>query len=251
MSDYRLHVLVPSRGRPQNVERLLRAIAETAAAPDDVLLCVRLDDDDPVLDEYAEIDPGSGWLYTAYGPRIRLAASWNELAEGSLRDGATHLALWGDDNIPVTHGWDRIFCETLRDHGPGWVYGRDGVWDHTYDRDIPGHLVLPTATVMSIELYRALGWVSPPGLTHLCIDVAWRDLGLAAGALHYRPDVFIRHLHRIAGARDDQTYRDANDNPEQVRGDSIAVAKWKNGRQFQHDLTVVREAREHWSRGAP
>ena len=245
MSDYRIAVLVPSRGRPASVQRLWRAIQDTASHPEWIDLLVRVDDDDPSAMRYFRIE---GPRVTK-GPRIKLAASWNELAEFAYRDGATHLALWGDDNIPMTHGWDAHFCSLLAEHGPGFAYGCDGVWDHTYDKDVPGHLVLPTATVWSIELYRALGWVSPPGLTHLCIDLAWRDLGIAAECLYFADDVFIRHFHRIAGAPDDATYREANDDRVQYASDQNGFALWRNGLQFRDALSKVRAARRQWSAG--
>lgn len=244
---HQLDVLVPSRGRPFNIRRLWCAIQDTAAHPGHVRLRVRLDDDDPNAGQYDREREG---LIVTSGSRIRLAASWDELAQQAADDGATHLALWGDDNIPITPGWDLRFVERLERDGPGFAYGRDGVWDHTFDRDIAGHLVLPTATVWPVELYRALGWISPPGLTHLCIDLAWRDLGVAAGCLWFEPDVEIRHLHRVKGAPDDQTYRDANDDPAQVASDSAHLSVWRNGPRFAEDLVKVQALRDRWSVGA-
>jgi hypothetical protein len=246
MGEYRLAVLVPSRGRPASVQRLWRAIQDTAARPDQVDLLVRVDDDDTSAARYFNIEGP----YLTKGPRIKLAASWNELADLASLGGWTHLALWGDDNIPMTQGWDAKFVDILAERGPGFVYGRDGVWDHTYDKDVPGHLVLPTATVWPIELHRALGWVSPPGLTHLCIDLAWRDLGIAADCLYFADDVFIRHFHRIAGAPDDATYREANDDRVQYASDQNGFSLWRNGPQFQAALGRVRAAREEWFGGS-
>lgn len=242
--DWSLHVLAPSRGRPRNIARLWRSIDRTARHPERIVLHVRLDDDDETADGYPLQNKDRVW-YTV-GPRTRLAASWNELAGIAAKAGATHLALWGDDNVPETRWWDEALIGVLRGHGPGWAYGRDGVWDSTYGREIPGHLVLPTATIMSVELYDALGWVAPPGLTHLCVDVAWRDLGIAAGCLFYVPDVCIRHHHRITGAPDDQTYRDANDNLDQVRADNVAISAWKASGRFATDLAKTNTVRDQW-----
>ena len=97
---------------------------------------------------------------------------------------------------------------------------------------------------MSAGLYQVLGWASPPGLVHLCIDVAWRDLGIEAGCLFFEPDVTIRHFHRCVGAPNDQTYRDANDNPEQFRNDNLVVQRWKLSKDFQLDAQNIREYRE-------
>lgn len=242
----KLSILVPSRGRPESISRLWHAVIATAERPTEIEIRVRLDDDDPTRARYPLITATSTrFAPVAYtrGPRIRLAASWNEQAEQAAAAGATHLALWGDDNIPVTQGWDRMLLDRLEADGPGFVYGRDGVWDGTYDTKVPGHLVLPTAVVMPVEVYRALGWVSAPGLTHLCIDVAWRDLGVAAGCLFYEPGVFVRHFHRCAGAPDDQTYRDANDDGTQVRADNRALTAWKTSPDFKRCVSALKALR--------
>jgi hypothetical protein len=238
---YQLDVLVPSRGRPASIARLWDAIQSTAAHPEQVRLLVRLDNEDPTAGDYPLQYLDRIWYST--GPRIRLARSWNELARVAMVGGATHLALWGDDNIPITRGWDAAFVDRLAVEGPGWVYGRDGIWDGVPLDGHPGHLVLPTATVMSIELYEALGWVSPPGLTHLCIDVAWRQLGLAAGCLFHETGVLIRHFHRIAGAPNDATYQEANDNPKQFRADNMGVQSWAASRAFTDDLAKIKAIR--------
>lgn len=236
-APYALDVLVPSRGRPASIQRLWDAIQLTASRPECIRLLVRLDDDDPTADAYPLQSVDRVWY--SRGPRIKLARSWGELAHTARIAGATHLALWGDDNIPVTRGWDRTFVNRLAADGPGWVYGCDGVWDRQPHPEYPDHLVLPTATVMSIELYEALGWVSPPGLTHLCVDVAWRDLGLETGALFFERAVTIRHMHRIVGAPDDQTYRDANDDPAQFRADNLGVQRWKLSTSYQDDVRRI------------
>ncbi|HET9725769.1 MAG TPA: hypothetical protein VFP28_02565 [Gemmatimonadales bacterium] len=243
---YALDILVPSRGRPHSIHRLIRAISDTAAHPERIRVMVRTDDDDPAQDQYFRMPPAPGWMITR-GPRIRLAESWNEQAAQAAENGVTtHLALWGDDVIPVTPGWDRTFIERLDQDGPGFVYGRDGVWDHTFNQSVPGHLVLPTAVVMPIEVYRALGWIAPAGLIHLCIDVAWRDLGIACDALHYEPGVFIRHFHRLCGAPDDATYREANDSSAQVNADNRAFRAWRESDRFELDRGNLLRLREKW-----
>ena len=240
MTRRKLAILVPSRGRPGSIARLRQAIVDTAERPEQIHLRVRLDDDDPTRGGYPLLQRV---VYT-HGPRIKLAASWNEQAEQAAAAGATHLALWGDDNIPVTQGWDTKLLDRLDRDGPGIVYGRDGVWDGSFDQQVPGHLVLPTACVMDVETYKALGWVSAPGLMHLCIDVAWRDVGLAAGCLFYEPSVFVRHFHRVSGAPDDQTYRDANDDTAQRDGDGRALTAWKVSKDFPRAVAALKALRE-------
>lgn len=236
---YRIAVCVPSRGRPHNVERLYNVIQETAAEPDRVFLAVRVDEDDPARPGYEALERqlvGAAGIGFDYGDRVRLAASWNEMAAWAARTegwGFTHLAFWGDDVVPETYGWDKLLTDAIDRYGPGFAYGRDGIWDGQRWPEHPEHLVLPTAALVDVGTYRALGYVSPPGvLKHLCIDVVWRDVGIAAGALHYVPEVMIRHLHRLVGAPDDATYREANEG-DQAAGDHRSYTVWRGSDDFQ------------------
>jgi hypothetical protein len=241
----RIAVLVPSRGRPWNVERLHSAIMDTALAPENVDVWLRLDHGDDELEGYTTSEVPVHRLII--DRRTRLGASWNELASAALASprGYSHLALWGDDVVPETTGWDKILTERTERDGPGWVYGNDGVWDHTYGDPIAGQLVLPTATLVSREIVEALGWVSPAVLIHLCIDLAWRDLGLATNTLMYESGVMIRHLHRIMGAPDDATYREANEGANATH-DHHSYHPWRLSEEFDAAAHRVAGVRERW-----
>jgi hypothetical protein len=247
--------LVPSRGRPDNIRRLATAIADTAAHP--VVLWVALDDDDPTRHRYP-LDLPVEVRYTV-GPRRRLAATWNTMgaviaAGRDDADGFTHVALWGDDVTPETPGWDELLAEPLPDLGyacsVGWSYGRDGIWDDRPHPDHPHHLVLPTHTLTTPETLHRVGYVAPPGLVHLNIDLAWQALGLPhtpgdVELLHYVPDVTVLHRHRMhhdakIRSRSDQTYRDANDNAAQVHADHQAYNTWRASPDFTATYTRLR-----------
>lgn len=245
---YRYAVLLATRGRPWNVERLHAAIADTAERPDLVDLWCYVDDDDPEgIEKYRATEIPAVWLT---GSRLKLARTWNRIAELAVNHGGaaryTHLLAWGDDVIPETSGWDRMFAEASWRLGPGVYYGLDGVWDHSVWPEHPEHLMLPTAAAITVDAYRALGWIAPPGLVHLCIDLCWRDVAAAAGCLYLDRDIMIRHYHRIMGAPDDQTYRDANDDQEQKRTDALAHAAYVGSPRFQRDVEKLRGVVEHW-----
>jgi len=207
-----VHVLVPSRGRPRNLSRLARAVNKTSAALGRIW--VRLDDDDETVDRYPVL-PHVDYLV---GPRTRFAASVNELAEFAARDGATHLAVLGDDVLPETDAWDLALVAAL-DGRLGVAFGSDGL-EHKHGPDLPTHVVVP------VELYQALGWVALPTLRHLFVDNAWRELGRGLGNFVYRSDVKLTHLHPwVRKAPSDETYREAND-PEYRELDRLAFESW-------------------------
>jgi hypothetical protein len=242
VTGHRIAVLVPSRGRPENIDRLYNVIQETAADPDQVVLVVRVDHDDPDNYNYRRLEStlaGAAGIVFHYGDRTRLAASWNEMAGWAAKNQFTHLAFWGDDVVPETYGWDKLLVATLAEYGPGFAYGRDGVWDNARWDEHPDQLVLPTAALCDVGTFETLGWVSPERsdgtavLKHLCIDMVWRDVGMAAGGLHYVPEVMLRHMHPIRGlAPYDQTYAEANEGA-QASADHRAYPIWRQSDDFQ------------------
>lgn len=221
-----LAVLVPSRGRPNNLARLVQAINATKAG--NVTVYTRLDDDDVTLADYLALQlPAT----VTVGPRVFYGASLNELAKQAVSDGATHLAMFGDDVVPETIGWDLLLIGALNGR-PGVVYGSDGL-EHLHGPDLPTHYVTTS------DVYERLGWMALPTIRHLFLDNVARDIGQALGNFVYLPEVKLTHLHRWNGAApDDATYREANDKIKR-RLDRNAYLAWRNGDGYQQALKAL------------
>ena len=231
MTSADLWVLVPSRGRPANVDRLVRACALTCTA--DTRLHFAFDQDDPALK--ASIDATGGHRYTT-GPRDGLAGWTNDLARRHLKRGVpAAFASVGDDMKPVTHGWDSLLLAALPPGGGmSWPDVQRGP-EHGRDPTVP------EAIVISAPIVEALGWMAMPGAHHWYIDNAWRDLGRAADCIVHCPDVIVRHLHPNVpgGDKPDRTYHDA---AERFDSDANAYRRWRlHG--LRRDAAVVRGVR--------
>jgi hypothetical protein len=215
MSDFKLAITVPTRGRPHNLERLAKAVKETCKL--DYELFARIDDDDTSV--YPELDN----VTYVVGPRIFFTASLNELAKIASEQNFTHVAILGDDVLPETIGWDEIMVKSLPELGV--AYGSDGL-EHLHPPDLPTHVVVP------MEMYRRLGWLGMPTSRHLFLDNAWRELGRLTEFI-YHPDVKLSHLHRWnRAAPDDKTYQEANDKQKR-EDDRIAFETWRDGDGLQ------------------
>lgn len=193
-------VIVPSRGRPQNIAALIVAWVETDAHAE---LHVVLDDDDPTLDEYDPIVhpqrvPKGVNMTTWVGPRRRLGGSLNHLAPHVAKF-VDVVGFMGDDHRPRTPRWDQVIFDNCPPAGV--VYGNDLIQGSN----------LPTAVFVDPLIIKTLGWMVLPGQVHLFMDNLWKTLGEQLGTLRYLPDVIIEHLHPIAGKAEwDEGYTEAN-----------------------------------------
>ena len=175
-----LLLVVPSRGRPQNIARLQDAM--TATCRGDTTLIVGLDEDDPTRGDYPD---GPGYEVR---PGLRSVVPWiNELAvpqAGNFR----YTGHIGDDNVPLTDGWDVAIMEALE--ATPFAFGND-----LYPR-APGSLCCHVFT--RSEVIARLGYFGPPSIRHMYVDVAWMAWGVKTG-ITYLDDVVLEHRHFTTG----------------------------------------------------
>lgn len=220
-----LLVIVPSRGRPESLERVAAAWYATGAFADGAALVFAVDDDDPTwsgyraaLDRLAEADPGPTAINLMHAGAWRpMVAKLNAAAANFAGQGHFALAFAGDDHLPRTPGWAKRYLDELRTLGTGIVYGDDLVQGAR----------LPTQWAMTADIVRALGRMVPAPVEHLYCDNAILDLGQAAECIRYLPDVVIEHCHPIAGRGQwDDQYRRVNARAQYER-DGSAYWRWR------------------------
>ena len=225
-----LGILLPTRGRPQNLDRFINATVKTAVS---WRLYVRLDFDDPELDGYERVlekwSDIADKITVARGDRIRFGPSLNELAMYAEVDGMSHLGMFGDDVVPIDNEWDEALIEALGDD-LGVAYGDDGL-RNKHAPDLPTHYVTQT------EVYRRLGYLSPPRISHLFLDNVARDIGQHLKNFVYVP-VRIRHLHPWAEGEHlhDTTYAEGGRNAEIKMHDRKAYLDWSGSRDWKRRL---------------
>jgi hypothetical protein len=225
-----LMVIVPSRGRPESIPRVVEAWNATGGF-DDADLAFVVDTDDPCLDRYGVA------ASDAIPPlaRVSVADVWRPLVPklnlATAKWAGDYLAVGfaGDDHLPRTHGWAKSMLAALREMGTGIVYGDDLLQGER----------LCTSWVMTSDIVTTLGRMVPAPVDHMFCDNAVMDLGRLAGCLRYLPDVVIEHMHPVAGKADwDPGYEHVN-RPEQYRVDELAYGRWiREGRAA--DVVAVR-----------
>lgn len=224
MSD--LLVIVPSRGRPRNIAGLYVAWSETTNR--DARLLVAVDEDDPALPEYRRVCSLID-VDLEVGPRLRLTGTLNKVATQHAQQHKA-VAFMGDDHRPRTVGWDTNLLAEMDRLGTGIVYGNDLLQGEK----------MATAVAMTSNIVTALGYMAPPQMVHLCLDLVWVDWGRAIDRLVYLPDTVIEHMHPAAGkAANDAGYEEAN-SPHQTAADHAAYRAYRDGPLFAADVVKLK-----------
>ena len=207
-------VVVPSRGRPENAERLAQAFKDTNTEAD---LYIVIDNDDPKWNEYAKSEnykklPADNKTGGCAKSLNTGAVYLLDITKFPLYD---YFVFMGDDHIPRTQGWDKAFIQALGQN-TGIVYGDDLLQGAN----------LPTAFGMSRDLVNELRGMTFPGCVHLFFDNFVKQLGLDLEYLKYLPDVIIEHLHPAAGkAEMDEGYARVNQ-PKWYEQDLLTLQRY-------------------------
>jgi len=231
--------IVPTRGRPENVARLMRAVDATIGNTDTrFVFCV--DDDDPRLMDYYDVVSETRWrdrFRLVQNARMSIVDIMNTVARANT---PTHqrwidvFGFMGDDHVPRTSEWD-VTLGALAQGIRGIAYGNDLIQGAN----------LPTAVALDARIVETLGFMAPPMLTHLYVDNFWKDLGIALNALGYCSDVILEHMHPVAGKSDwDDGYKRVNDGSMYVR-DAEAYTVYQRV-NFASDVSRVIAARSAW-----
>ena len=172
-------VIVPSRSRPDSIDRAVKFLKETCIISD---ICVAIDDDQ--ADLYPRLD---GVIYEV-NPRLRMNGTLNLVANKYV-DKYKTIFFMGDDHLPQTLQWDHFLSGAIESKGYGLAYGNDLFQKKN----------LATAVMMSTNIIKSFGFMAPPKLVHLFMDNFWMLLGMDLDSIWYFDDVIIEHLHYLAG----------------------------------------------------
>lgn len=214
---------LPSRGRPHNLKRFIDAYKATKGSSK---VYVRLDDDDPKLNEYIALEYPSTFEIVV-GPREGLKAAMEEMFTKYPNE--NWYGLGADDIVPRTDYWDKYLAEEagLRKIA------------HPDDLGKKKKKHLPTHPVCGGDLVRAVGWFGHPATKHFFLDNSWQYIGKNLSCIELREDIVVEHLHHSTGkAPIDETYNQVNSNME---NDRILYNNWIN----KHGNDMIRSLKDN------
>jgi hypothetical protein len=241
-----LAVIVPTRGRPANVAKVISAWDFTNAW-DHADLILAVDADDPECQGYADLfeqnrNPDTGDPLFSIMVEDRWIPMVEKLNRAALRValGRRYFAVGfaGDDHLPRTIGWARRYLDVLHELGTGMVYGDDGYQGAN----------LATEWAITSDVVRALGRMVPAGVDHLYCDNSILEMFRAVDAVRHLPEVRIEHMHPAARkAFTDEQYQRVNSR-DQYRRDRATYLAWQRN-ELPSQAQILRSLRSLRSPG--
>lgn len=198
MATPALSIIVPTRGRPQQLRAFLDSLRDTAARIDDVEVVLVLDDDDAetLSFSYQEIS-----LQKVVVPRGLTMGALN--MRGYEASSGAHVMLCNDDVIVRTSGWDTRLREVFSSYPDGVVLAH--VNDGTFK---DGLCIFPCVSRAFAEL---AGGICHEGYRRYRIDDHIYNVFnllaiLGEQRIQYLPDVLFEHHNYAASVAGQRVY---------------------------------------------
>jgi Glycosyl transferase family 2 len=227
-SHEKISIVVPTRGRPENVRRLVESINSTAEEVPEVVLYI--DDDDKASADCAQ----SLGVKHVVGPRCTLSDCWNRAAQHATGD---ILMVGGDDLVFKTKHWDRMVKQGFASCEDRilLVHGEDGHWGNRF----ASHPFLHRKWIDTV------GYFTPPHFSSDFTDTWLNDVANALGRRMYL-SFEHEHLHPLFGKADwDKTHKERL---ERAKADGVEALYQEKAPERKKDVeklrAVIREAKD-------
>jgi hypothetical protein len=188
-----ISLLVPSRGTPERLETMLKSVEDTVTLLNNIQIVLRLDDDDPSLDDYYALrNKISLSIALVVRPSIfpDMGRLWNECFAHSYGE---ILQVASDDLVYRTKDWDLAVYSAFEECSDKMllVYGKDGGMNER----------LATHPFLHREWVHTVGYLTPPYALVYGNDDWIFLMAKELGRTKYLPDVFIEHCPVRVGNR--------------------------------------------------
>lgn len=207
-----ISITCPTRGRPENMERLVASVFSLAKHPENINIIFYIDDDDAVsIDKAIELlEKYGSTIIPLKGKRRNMS----EMANCCISQSSSEIFMFcGDDIIFKTVAWDEFVINEFKKSSDKilFVHGDDGVHGDKFGT----HGFIHKAWVENV------GYLLPPYFTSDWADTWINDI---ANKLNRRVyiDILTEHMHYSNGKSVlDETYlerlaRDGRDNNKSV-----------------------------------
>lgn len=221
-----ISLLLPTRGRPDLLQRLFDSVAATTAAIDRLELVLYIDEDDAPTQGVSH----DGLRIVRLIKPAKQTMGWMNQACYEASRGRV-VMLMNDDVVFRTPAWDQCLAASFRQFGDeiALLYGND-----LYQRQ-----ALPTMPVLSRVCCELLEGICPRSYRNTYIDLHIFDLfkklaKLGHPRIVYHDDLIFEHMHHETGkAALDATYVKSRESEDDKRFISLEDERWNQARMLK------------------
>lgn len=221
-----ISVLLPSRGRPEGLLRMLDSLYRNATHRRFVEVLVRTDEDDPKRFEYLQIHDHP--VNFINGPRALLSECWNECAKYARGEILLHA---GDDITFDTPGWDQLVRDTFAQYPDRILFA--------YGDDLgPNGRTFGTHGFVHRRWVETVGYFLPPLFSSDWNDVWLNEVAENLGRKVFVEGLVMEHWHYIFG----KSERDVTHAEREERGeaDDVVAIYNRTGKERLVDTEKLR-----------
>jgi hypothetical protein len=212
---------VPTRGRPERLQKFLDACVETKMSMPGLIV---IDGSDQDSGDYSKVQIPSNWAIRRANDRAEVCGRMEEYFKENQQ--AKFYSIINDDVVPETPYWDVILAESAGDWNISYPYDTISV-DKECPPEIPWRSIA-TQFVVGGKLCRGVGSLSL-GFIHTMVDRAWMNIGDALGNLYFHEKIRLRHEHWSSGfVKRDKTYERRFSGINTISFDKLRYQQWKD-----------------------
>lgn len=233
----KISLIIPTRIRPDFMERVWKSAIETAYQPDNLEICFYIDNDDTLsINKINEMSVDERVKYKI-GDRICLSKAWNEAQNIS-----TGTIYWhgNDDCIFRSKDWDKYIIDEFNKYDDKLilVYGKDGEWNGK-NTNLNGYKMkypLATAGFVHKKWIQFSGYFLPPYFSCDYNDTWLSEIFFRCNRMCFLENIYIEHMHYLLGKME----KDQNSVDRELRGKKDNVGLKYKQLQTERDLHVVK-----------
>lgn len=236
--DVNISLLLPTRGRPALLRRLLDSVADTTANLRELEIVLYVDEDDVPSHEVSHPSLSLKRLIRSPGQTM---GSMNQACYEESR--GRYVMLLNDDVVFRTKHWDRSVYQAFAQFPDDIAL--------VYGNDLHRKKSLATLPILSRTVCEILGGVCPKGYLNVYIDLHLFDLfkklaRLRCSRMVYLDDVVFEHMHHEAGKSVmDTTYVKKDERADDFLFISLEDERWNQAEMLRRYIETKNGGTSH------
>lgn len=208
-------ITLSSRGRPEMCHHMVACAINTARHRDQVLIYINVDNDDPKLQEYRDLQkhfPPTVKMFCDHPTPIPPAKAHNFHAEQAMKDGAQYFMQGADDLYFKTNDWDVLMQPHLKKY-PDNIFC---MWFNDLVEQPPNHERIAYHPIVHRKWIETIGYISHPDFNYFHPDGWINYISKRLNRQIYVPEIIAQH-YNVNSVKGRSSHREADETWLRIR----------------------------------